>query len=216
MKQRENRSKRTSPASKAEKTSTKKSTNAGTGKQKFTCDKCDFTAAQVNVLNEHMEIHRHNCDYCQASFNTKGMCRRHLKEMHNICSDKQPRASDTDNGPEKFTCEKCDFQGKSKLQMEKHMKVRHGFRAVCHFWRKGFCKNGNECPFSHPHQPPVCVNGDCCLFWPQCKFSHQEVCKFQNACKHEFCAYLYVSNEDLAFLGDGRTKKNHPSPVWRP
>ena len=55
---------------------------------------------------------------------------KHMKVRHE--TKEQPRTNSVPNKPGKLNCEQCDFKGKSKLQMEKHLKVRHGFRAYSH------------------------------------------------------------------------------------
>ena len=49
----------------------------------------------------------------------------------------------------------------------------------------------------------------------QCDVGRFKLDPFAN----KFCTFVHVNNEDLAFLGDGRTEnhpQSHPSPVWRP
>ena len=119
-----------------------------------------------------------------------------------------------------FTCDSCDFRGKSQLQMRKHFMVRHSEKPECHFWRRGQCNAGTQCSFTHTPRTPVCRNRETCLFWPWCKFSHPEICRFQMDCSNSSCNFFHLSPENFAFLEDGRKKQNQPpnqqSPVWRP
>ena len=113
-----------------------------------------------------MRTHSYSCPECEETFKTKGMQRRHLKDKHNKTKEDQTndatndcQRENTQHGPEWLDCENCDFRGRSKLQIEKYMKVRHGEIPVCHFWRRGYCKNGEKfCKFSHPPPTPVCRN----------------------------------------------------------
>ena len=230
MKQRENRSNRTNPASNAEKPRNN-STGSLPKNQRFTCSKCNFVAVKEDLLTEHSKIHRFGCEKCIETFMTKGLLNRHIKDKHipnepvrpnetESPQDEQTSEDRFQREPEPFRCEKCDFKGKSKLQMEKHWKVAHGFKAVCLFWRNGDCYKGSECPYSHPVSAPICRDGEFCLFWPQCRYSHPEICRYQKACRNHFCPFIHVNNEDIAFLGNGRRNQNPPQnqgrPAWRP
>ena len=143
---------------------------------------------------------------------------KHVKVRH----ENQQQKTYINNKSGGLECTSCDFHGKSRSQMDKHMAVRHVEKPECHFWRKGFCKMGLQCNFTHAEYPPICRYGLFCQFWPRCTFSHPEVkiCKFQNECNNYNCSYVHLNAEDLAFLGLGRKKnirfQNQEPPVWRP
>ena len=146
----------------------------------------------------------------------------HRNRKRNYNSNTGSPSEEPRNGPERLDCEMCDFRGRSRLQIEKHMKVRHsGENPICQFWRNGFCKNSEAfCGFSHPNLIPVCQNGEFCPFWPRCRYRHPEICKFQNACQNFNCTFVHFNNEEMAFLGNIRMKmnppQNQPRPYWRP
>ena len=241
MNQRENRSSRTSPASNAENPNTKKATKARV-RFAFACNECNFTADTEELFKKHMIVHSYTCEHCKECFKTKGLHRRHLKEVHNIFREQEtqdkdkreePVKNNTQSGSDKLKCKKCDFQGNSEVQMEKHETVRHRSTKVCHFWQQGVCNKAEKCLFSHqmqspqsqppPSRPPPCRNGIFCRFWPQCKFSHSDTkfCRYQTACKNQFCTFVHMNQEAQPFLEQGRQSQyqrniSTPPPMWRP
>ena len=74
-----------------------------------------------------------------------------MNKEHNILDDQTETETAKQTKPkspyknECLTCRRCNFKGKSKLQMEKHMKVAHEDRPVCQFWLRGCCSYGNQC-----------------------------------------------------------------------
>ena len=204
LNQQRNRASRTTPAAEAEKKKTG---------QNYNCQKCQYIGQNKEKLKEHVATHHmtkqvYNCTLCDQVFKTVALQRKHLKDMHNDGTN--------------FQCESCDFQGKSLVQMQKHNKVRHStVDIVCHFWQRGTCIKAENCPFAHPRQPPPCRYQEFCGFLPNCKFFHAEknLCRFQAACKNEYCPFVHMDQVGQPFLWVGR--KNHAqrmqpeAPMWR-
>ena len=141
------------------------------------------------------------CDNkCDFRGKSKYQMEKHLK----VCHVHNQQRTHISNKSGSLECTLCDFRGKSKIQMEKHQMVRHMEKPECHFWRRGLCKQGSQSNFAHPALPPVCRYGSFCRFWPGCKFSHPEMCKFQNECANSYCKFVHVNTEELAFLWEGR------------
>ena len=236
MNQNENRFRRTNPASKAERNVNIKTSR----KQNFGCRKCDYVTDNNDFFREHLEIHREQnifeCDLCDFTGKVEIQMEKHFKVRHekqkfqnfNCKKCQYTTRNETllrehmriHTDPEQFKCQLCDFQGKSKIQIKKHFKVRHEKRVECYFWWKGQCNRGSSCPYLHQIKDTVCRNGASCVYWPRCKFNHPEICRFQNSCQNMFCSYVHVNKEHDAFLENGRELENHPqnqeTPMWRP
>jgi hypothetical protein len=123
MNQNSNRSARTSPASEAENRHPK----AKQTKQ-FACEKCDFTGQKESTLSEHMKTHYHICPWCEETFKTKGLQKRHLKETHDEDEEIEVINYDqTQNQGKEFVyaCNKCEKSFKTKDIERKHWKDVH-------------------------------------------------------------------------------------------
>ena len=208
MNQNENRFNRTNPASEAEKNINNKMPK----RNNFQCEFCDFTGKvkiqmdkHFKVRHGHLRIQNLNCSKCDYTTHKETLLREHWR-IH--------------EEPEPYKCDLCDFKGKSKIQMEKHFNVRHKKAVECYFWRKGQCNKGPKCLYSHQTKEKVCHNGEFCVYWPKCKFTHPEICRFQNECNNRACSYVHVNNNQADFLELGRKMKNYPQhqepPMWRP
>ena len=92
--------------------------------------------------------------------------------------------------PTFIPCNKCDFKAHNENHLKKHVSVRHPlkYKAQCIFWLKGFCQMGNQCSFSH--ESNMCRHGEACVFWPQCKFSHNP-CYYQENCLNNECRFQH-------------------------
>ena len=66
-----------------------------------------------------------------------------------------------------YTCDRCDYVGRSEEQFKKHLEVAHdlnvgGFTKVsnsnakklCINWNRGHCTFDNKCRFEHKEMPP--------------------------------------------------------------
>ena len=180
MNQKQKRSSRTSPASEA---------NVPTAQ--FNCNRCNFIANTEVLLKEHEKKHWFKCTKCDEALKTKGLQKRHLREAHGQMYDQQCD----------IQCDLCDFKGKSKLQMEKHEKVRHeeqqqkeyitnkvGFECTkCDFRGKSKKQMEKHIAVRHIERPE-------CHFWrkgfckmdQQCNFAHSEyppVCRYGSLCQ---------------------------------
>ena len=197
------------------------------------CSQCEETFKTKGLLKRHIKVvHGHKndeepactdvptvsikCDKCDFQGKSKYQMEKHMKVRH---EDNQERTH-ISNKSGSLECTFCDFRGKSRSQMEKHQLVRHMEKPECHFWRRGLCRQGSQCNFAHTALPPVCRYSSFCLFWPRCKFSHPEMCKFQNECANSNCNFVHVNTEELAFLWEGRKtniqQQSQEPPVWRP
>ena len=137
----------------------------------------------------------------------------HQKDMDYRAKDKDDRVKPTTKQPSPHNTDsrkqlgvgdcKHFLQGKC---MNKYCKFSHrGKRQHCQFYTRGYCKNGNQCSFSHKLYNNLCIylerNGKCNN--PKCKYSHDlnpEVCEsFMNGNCHQgnMCFYCHrEANED--------------------
>ena len=63
---------------------------------------------------------------------------------------------------------------------------------ICRHWMNGNCFRGENCRF----------DGDFCLFWPQCKYAHGDMCRFQEHCSRQDCPFMHKNGD---FLEAGRS-----------
>ena len=95
-----------------------------------------------------------------------------------------------------FRCDVCHMKADSNMQLRKHKTVcnlkSNQPKEVCPFWRKGMCRfDEKNCKFLHPPQPK-CRNQKNCIFWPQCKYAHDDMrCRFQERCWNQNCEFSH-------------------------
>ena len=177
--------------------------------------------ARSRTQNKEMEDTRIKCDQCDFAATSQHLLIEHLDRKHT-------------NKPSR--CNNCGMMADNQKMLIKHMEScqkhsqqKQKVHPVCKFWLKGICNFDKfNCRFSHqgPHQkPPQCRNKSNCVFWPNCKFAHEEkLCRYQENCLNVNCTFVHLTND---FLGEGQ---NHPAPniqlyqefpqfpqqVWRP
>ena len=125
------------------------------------------------MINGHMkEKHAaeyHQCEKCDFRATTKAHLNGHRKEKHSA---------------ENHQCDKCKFKGNSKTDLAWHIGAMHKAeeektrqavkddRDICKFWMRGYCKfSGEQCRFKH-FRVKRCYQGDNCVYWPNCRYSH--------------------------------------------
>ena len=125
--------------------------------------------------------------------------KRHIKEEHTT---------------ETHNCDSCKFMGNNKIDLAWHMEAIHqkkdkhtqkankDERDVCKFWMRGFCKfPEDQCRFKH-YGVKRCYQGNNCLYWPNCRYSHYngsdfEMCRYQSRCRRNDCPYQHVEQNFL-------------------
>ena len=92
--------------------------------------------------------------------------------------------------------------------MKKHMEVAMGHKRkiMCRFYQNNRCRFGKFCKYQHsetfetkqrnPEQQ--CRRFEKCSDFPNCKFEHREICKYQMSCRNQQCAFVHLSEP---FLG---------------
>ena len=122
------------------------------------------------------------CSKCDETFKTRGLQKRHLKEVHRSENEQEPQ-NKTEDQPELFRCNNCDFRCKSWIQMEKPIKVTHEVQPqkpfkqnLCDFKAKYKLQMEKHGTVRHCEEP----QGKICYFCQQgfcrkadgCNFSH--------------------------------------------
>ena len=118
------------------------------------------------------------CNICQMVADDKVQLMNHMKS-HN---SQNGFGSNQDNNSKKYR--------------NQNMNV-HNQKTVCRYWMRGNCFRGGECRFEHPtdqNLPVICRDGDYCVFWPQCKFTHAEtrMCHYQDQCCRQKCQFMKI------------------------
>lgn len=96
---------------------------------------------------------------------------------------------------EYFTCSPCTGKtlsavkrdeargkdgGKPELPAPVCEKAPAERKGLCHYWRKGACKGGMDCPFAHHYVPPPPKREK-----PKCRWlSTEEGCRFGDKCRY--------------------------------
>ena len=157
------------------------------------CDRCEFKANSREELVNHLDaIHANKpekCSFCNMVAENKFHLMQHIQHSHM----NQSRNKTSQNMPNQ------NYQNNKK-------------RTVCRYWMNGNCFRGFQCSFDHPTEgthptaeksPEWCHDGDNCLFWPRCKYTHEEVqmCRFQEQCRRQNCQFAHETRD---FLGNNQ------------
>ena len=108
-----------------------------------TCDICEFSTVNPNVLKQHMAVHyekQFQCEVCKTEFTTSAALRQHMETFHNgelmkcdLCGFETRQKSAFDRHwsvHEKLaikTCEVCEFSTTDKYFYERHMQKHSDF-----------------------------------------------------------------------------------------
>ena len=148
------------------------------------CTYCDKTCSNEQELVKHLNdcielgVANSNCNKCKNNFTSQGL-RRHKQNCH---------------GVEKYIeCSECGEMCRDRNTLKKHKDKEHPIdvvrsKEVCYHWRRGHCKKGSRCLFSHVgHQDnsaassktkiPACTNGSNCdwLMKGTCSYFHPRI-----------------------------------------
>ena len=168
----------------------------------YSCPRCDKQFNTREEIKDHDISHvtEENeapriCITCDKQFTTDHAIKQHMQSKHS--SNKKsfpvghPQRYQYEKEPQNIACMKCDKVFSTGNEVDNHMnehfneKDLHDFEIprkerMCRYYRRGFCKKGNECVFKHnevkEHQAPPCRRGRHCFFNAQnrCKFSHPD------------------------------------------
>ena len=157
--------------------------------QETDCPFCGNIFPSKHDIRQHINIciengtNREKCSHCHKDFTKFGL-RRHIKE----CRSKK----------ESFMCKECEQLCKNAWELKKHIKEDHGqqevvSKEVCTHYRRGYCRNGGKCLYSHvgfqqkdsrstsrpstDERTPACRHGDSCSWMANgnCRFFHKGV-----------------------------------------
>ena len=183
------------------------------------CDRCSFKAKTKEELLKHLDANHTNkqerCNICQMVADDKVQLMNHMKSH---------------NSQNVFGTTRDNYSNNYRNQnMNALNQPGQNQKTVCRFWVRGNCSRGGECRFDHPRvqiSPVMCRDGDYCLFWPQCKFTHVEtrMCHYQDRCFRQNCQFIH---ENPGFLEDGsrfpapniqsyQEFPQLPEQMWRP
>ena len=159
------------------------------------CPICDEVFPQGEALEKHTDECMKSmdegveCPICLNKFLTKKAQKRHITKNHRQ-SKKQI---------DKFVCSQCEMIFNNEKEMKSHMhkciqEVQpEKSKEVCMHWRRGNCKRGDGCGYSHVgHQldvsseprsakatsfTPACKHGQSCLWLAKgsCSYFHKNV-----------------------------------------
>ena len=173
----------------------------------------------------------YTCKKCEFKCHTMGLLRRHVKQKHTSYNFEKDGTAKDENVP-KFTdgtrsvkCDQCTFTVDNDVALVRHITEKHTAKAEekkfpCRFWRRGSCKKGLDCDFSHEvkiikpcrywargtcsygsecrfahNSLPECRYGDNCRAWPNCRFQHESsansYCRYQENCQDSFCSFVH-------------------------
>ena len=146
-----------------------------------------------------IDQHTIKCTFCDFLAKTNTQLQKHLAIRHESAKNQARNITKS--------CELCDFRVTSDSHLEKHMKVRHEKQKTsqhCRYWLRGACNRGAQCRYKHEFLP-TCRYGFECPYWPNCKYSHNDIqhCKFQDFCQNSTCPYTH-------FLGSSRQVQPPP------
>ena len=154
------------------------------------CDRCNYKAETKEDLIKHLDAYhvtkQVRCNICQMMADSNAHLKDHMENQHNSRNNRTWR--------ENF------HKQKQKPTNQK---------PVCKFWLKGNCFHGQDCRFSHTNfdnNTILCRDGDYCLFWPNCKYTHVEMCRYQENCLRQNCPFVHGNAN---FLESGQ---NMPAP----
>ena len=152
------------------------------------CHMCDKKFSSRKLVKEHIcmegELVPQVCKKsdCIKEFISSGALQKHMKSSH--------------FGNQRSVCANCgeisDIKG-----MKKHMEFcnkrdnlnkdsQERSKEICHHWRRGFCKRGNSCGFSHvgkqdsPRSEDKTTRDTPCRNGPSCSFLARRRCNFDH------------------------------------
>ena len=138
------------------------------------------------------------CEDCKQKFTKEKDLKEHIDASHKSVIP--------------IKCRICNFHTARQVDFLLHMECHNSNnpknnvnsrRQVCTWFLRGKCRFGNSCWNLHS-APPQCIFKSKCRAWPQCKFSHYEVCKENQECFNQNCNLEHPSKP---FLGSNCTQK---------
>ena len=135
------RTKRTCPASEAEKA---KITNS---KNKFNCVVCNWETKTAFLLKGHMTKQSDmKCSTCDLQFKTMGLFRRHMKTVHQLNEDKQNTQNNKEGEVPVLNCSVCGLCASNSTHLKNHQMSQHGGHNVIYC---GLCDFKSETKSQH-------------------------------------------------------------------
>lgn len=156
------------------------------------CPICDEAYPQGKILEKHTDECMMSmdegieCPTCMNKFLTKRALKRHITRIH-----KKPIGN--------FVCSHCEMIFNNENEMRSHMEKcmqevqPEKSKEVCIHWRRGYCKRGDGCGYSHvghqlkinsaPHSTkltsytPACKHGQSCVWLAKgsCSYFHKNI-----------------------------------------
>ena len=143
------------------------------------CVFCDFVGRDQKNVRGHIKFAHCRCNDCGKKFFNYEQMEEHLREVHDVGSyicfhckvsyesmgelEKHLQGGHKEAAPERreggFECPKCNYVEDSEEDLRKHMVSNHLDEErplqrvvrtrTCRWWKQGFCRDGNNCNFSH-------------------------------------------------------------------
>ena len=174
-------------------------------KSSFDCGVCKRTFSSEKNLEDHATEHRaksvHKCERCKSSYSSAQDLQVHKESKHNSVVP--------------IKCRLCEFHTDKQVDFLLHMEIHNSeekkfnkinsVQKVCSWFLQDKCRFGDKCWNIHTNTNPTpCIFKSKCRAWPQCKFSHYEVCEDYQECKKQNCKLEHPSKP---FLGSARPQK---------
>ena len=177
------------------------------------CNACNKNFKTGHDLEKHIEA-KHNentCTYCDKIFNGEQELAKHHKRCvdEGLSSSRCNKCNKTFTNfamkrhrkkcheEEAFDCPECGQMHDSAMEVKRHYDSEHKLqpvrnKEVCKHWRRGHCKKGDQCDYSHvgyqksresrttsePNMKvPACKNGSSCDWMKKgiCSYFHRGI-----------------------------------------
>ena len=179
----------------------------------FECKKCNEKFTTYQSLKQHTA----SCHTITGQIsNSTAHTRKHKEKSEDGCNQRRTTFATEKEVQEHSTfnhtsiipikCRLCKFQTARQVDFLLHMEshnTENFRRRVCSWYRQDKCRFGKKCWILHA-DPPQCIFRNNCRAWPQCKFSHLEVCLNYRECADKNCNLEHPSRP---FLGPSSPQK---------
>ena len=198
-------------------------------KDRYCCEKCDFSTYSKQVLEEHFKK-SHNtiieCKKCCILFTSQSKLKDHIDQTHQVhkctqCSFYSSRRDRLNEHTEyhhnrTFECKLCPLKTRSRTTLRTHLEEQHNTAHVNYCNKCGLRSSSDKELKEHmkshhigPKDPCIFWNRGYCRNGEKCRFSHSEIpaCKYQEKCTIERCSRYHFKKSLNNFLGRNPVKR---------